>query len=181
MQEFQELMPDAETFRRVWQRVMPDERVSPIVVHGPGQGGGTPQMGPPPGPQGQNDTGGDEGLLRQMLEELDRSLSGVGSVARRYPMAKGLWDSLNRSAARLRSAWFLLTGRRWMGRPGEAVRGVPAGVLLREQYVRELELSRLYRAGRQALRREDLKEVLPELEQASLMRREMIRELLSRI
>ena len=180
MQEFQELMPDEETFRRVWQRVMPDERVSPIVVHGPGQGGNAPQMPPAPGPQGQN-TGGDEGLLRQMLEELDRSLTGVGSLARRYPGTKRLWDSLNRSASRLRSVWFLLTGRRWMGRTGEAVRGVPAGVLLREQYVRELELSRLYRAGRQAFRGEDLKEILPELEQASLLRREMIRELLSRI
>jgi hypothetical protein len=180
VQEFQELMPDEETFRRVWQRVMPDERVSPIVVHGPGQGGAGPQIPSPPRPQGQG-TGGDEGLLRQMLEELDRSLSAIGGIVRRYPGAKGLWESLNRSASRLRSAWFLLTGRRWMGRPGDTGRNVPPGSLLREQYVRELELSRLYRAGRQEFRGEDLKEILPELEKASLRRREMIRGLLSRI
>ena len=179
MQEFQELMPDEETFRRVWQRVMPDEEASPIVVRAPEPGGAEGRMPRPPRPQGQG-AGGDEGLLRQMLEVTDRSLSEVGRFVRRQPGARSLWESLNRSAAKLRSVWFLLTGRRWMGRPGESGRPVPSGLLLREQYLRELELSRMYRTGRRAFREEDLKEILPELEQASLRRREMIRELLSR-
>lgn len=178
MQDFQELMPDAETFRRVWQRVMPDESASPLVVHRPGE----QPNGPPPRPMPQppERPGGDEALLRQMLEEMDRGLLEVGVVVRRQPGARGLWESLNRSVSQLRSAWFLLTGRRWLPRGREPGRNVPTGLLLREQYLRELELSRLYRAGEKEFRAEDLREMMPEQEQESRRRRGMIRTLLAR-
>ena len=179
MQDFQELMPDEETFRRVWQRVMPDESASPIAVHRLGEQS-RPPMPPRPAPQRPVRPGGDEDLLRQMLEETDRGLSAVGTIIRRQPGARGLWESLNSSAAQLRSAWFLLTGNRWMpGRP-EPGRNMPVGQVLREQYLRELELSRLYRMGEKEFRGEDLRELMPELEQASRRRRGMIRTLLAR-
>ena len=179
MEDFQELMPDEQTFRRVWQRVMPDESISPIVLGRPGEHGGRPEP-PRPGPQRPDRPGGDEGLLRQMLENTDRGLFALGSAVRRQPGARGLWESMNDSAAQLRSAWFLLTGRRW--RPGvrDAGRNMPVGQLLREQYLRELELSRLYRVGQGEFREEDLRELMPELELASRQRRGMIRRLLAR-
>ena len=175
MEDFQELMPDEETFRRVWQRVMPDERVSPVVVHRPGE-----QQAPPPGGSIPQRPGGDEGLLRQMLEETDRGLSGLGTLVRRQPGARGLWESLNGSAAQLRSVWFLLTGRKWSPNMQNTGRNMPVGQLLRGAYLRELELSRLYRMGEQEFRGEDLKELMPELEQEARKRRGMIRTLLAR-
>jgi hypothetical protein len=178
VQEFQELMPDEETFRLVWQRVMPDERVSPIVVHKPGQQPEQRQPMPPAPPRPEHPNG-DERLLREMLEEMDRGLGAARVLVRRQG-GRALWESLNTSAAHLRSAWFLLTGRRWMPRMGEIGRVVPDGQLLREQYLRELELSRLYRTAAGEFRAEDLVEMLPELEQASRRRRGMIRMMLGR-
>ena len=179
MEDFQELMPDEEMFRRVWKRVMPDESISPIALRRPGDHSDRPEP-PRPGPQRPNRPGGDEGLLRQMLEETDRSLFALDSAVRRQPGTRGLWESLNGSAMQLRSAWFLLTGRRW--RPGarDSGRIMPVGQLLREQYLRELELSRLYRMGEREFRGEDLKELMPELDLASRQRRGMIRRLLAR-
>lgn len=177
MQEFQELMPDEETFRRVWQRVMPDESLSPVVLRRPGEEQNRPM---PPGPQRPNRPRGDEDLLRQMLEETDRGLFALSGAFRRQPGVRGVWESLNDSAAQLRSAWFLLTGRRW--RPGARDPGriMPVGQLLREQYLRELELFRLYRTGEREFRGEDLRELMPELDLASRQRRGMIRRLLAR-
>ena len=173
MQDFQELMPDEETFRRVWQRVMPDESISPIAVRRPGE----PPAAPPP-QSAPTRPGGDEGLLRQMLEELDEGVANAGVLVRRQLGARGLWESLNNSASQLRGAWFLLTGRRWMPRPRGTGWTLSTGQLLREAYLRELELSRLYRAGEQDFRGEDLRELMPELEQAARQRRGMIRKLL---
>ena len=174
MQDFQELMPDEETFRRVWQRVMPDESISPIAVGRPGEAPSTPAPQPVP-----TRPGGDEGLLRQMLEELDEALANAGVLVRRQPGARGLWESLNGSASQLRAAWFLLTGRRWMTRPRGNGWNLSTGQLLREAYLRELEQSRLYRTGEQVFQGEDLRELMPELEQAARQRRGMIRRMLA--
>ena len=51
MLDFQELMPDEETFRRVWARVMPDEQSSPIALRPPSGGPRPPERPRPPRPE----------------------------------------------------------------------------------------------------------------------------------
>ena len=120
----------------------------------------------------------DEELLRRMLETLDEGLAVVGIIVRRQPGAWPLLDSLRRSASQARSAWFLMTGRRWES-GNRPIRGnTPLGNLLREQYIRELQFSQLCREGGRS-RGEELREISPELERASGRRRGMIRNLLA--
>lgn len=181
MQELQELMPDEETFRRVWRRVMPDEKNSPIVVHPPG-----PKQRPQTQNQPRQRTEApeqpeeDQELLRRMLEMLDDGVGSAAVIVHRQPGAWPLQDSLRKSAVQARSAWFLMTGRRWEGRPRPADRNMRQGWLLREQYIREVEFSRLCRDGAQHSRGEAVREISPGLEAASRRRREMIRNLLTR-
>lgn len=173
MQEYPNLTPDAETFARVWKRVMPDESMSRIVVH------------PPEGKQDEPEPfqtprrAGDEELLRQMLEVLDEGVAGVEEIARRQPGAWPLRENLNRSAAQLRAAWLLLTGRRWSrSRAGQGKR-VTMPQLLRDQYLWELRFSRLCRETGEIMEREDIREIFPEQEGGSMGRRRMLRHLLA--
>jgi len=175
MQEFQELVPDEETFRRVWQRVMGDREDSPIAVHRPDRGPRPPER---PRPPQRPEPVKDEGLLRQILEEMDGAMGRVMTIARRQPGAGALADSVRRSLSRARSAWFLLTGRRWESRPAGTLPMRPVGELLREQYLWELNFSRLCRDAAQRDRSEELRELGEELEQESRRRRRMIRNLL---
>jgi len=121
-----------------------------------------------------------ERLLRQMLEMLDEGLAAAGAVVRRQPGARALLDSLRASAAQARPVWFLMTGRRWEGRPGPGNGNIPLRELLREQYLREVEFSRLCREGENS-RSEELREISPALGEASGRRRRMIRSLLARM
>ena len=173
MQEYQQLVPDAELFARVWKRVMPDESAGPIVVHQPG---GQKQEPPqPPSPPVRED----RGWLREVLEEMDGCAVGVGEILRRDPGAWPLGESVRKSAAQLKAAWFLLTGERWKS---PARRGAISGSmenLLREQYVRELRLSELCRQAGEHLQRGDVAEIMPEQEAASNRRRRMLRHMLA--
>lgn len=171
--EYQQLTPDAETFRRVWKRVMPDESLSPIAVHTSPRG----RTAPPPTPCAPEPEGEEE-LLRAMLENLEEGTAGAGELLRRAPMARPLVQSLNASLRRARSAWFLLTGRRWEGKRRTVNANRPLGALLREQYLRELELSRLCRETEKN-RSQALREAAAELEEESRRRRGMIRNLLT--
>lgn len=181
MQEFQELTPDEETFRRVWARVMPDEASSPIAVRPPAGGERPPVQPRPPRPERPPEPPMEgERLLRQMLEMLDEGIAAAGAIMRRQPWAWPLLDSLRTSAAQARPAWFLMTGRRWEGRFRPLSGNVPLERLLREQYIREVEFSRLCREGENS-RSEELREISPALEDASRARRRMIRNLLARI
>lgn len=184
MQEFQELAPDQETFARVWKRVMPDESVSPIVVHQPPKGQNrparprpTPQPGPEPIPE---PVAGDEQLLRRLLESVEEGLAGAGEILRRQPGARPLLESLRGSAGQLRAAWFLLTGRRWQpGRMNQSGGG-ELSALLRRQYIWEIDFSHLARETGRAVQAEDVREIFPELEEQSARRRGMIRRMLAR-
>lgn len=183
MQDFKELAPDEETFRRVWKRVMPDESASPIVVHRPGQGQrpGTAKAPPPNRKPKPEEPVEDEEQLRQMLAELDGALGRVQAIVRRQPGAWPIRDSLHKSAGQARSAWFLLTGRRWGNMVRESGGNPPLGRLLREQYIWELDFSKRCRDMGERFQGEDLRELMPRLEMASRRRREMIRNLLTRM
>lgn len=171
MQDFQELAPDEETFRRVWKRVMPDESASPIVVHTPGQAAVSE---PPPRMEAQDET-----ILREMLVLLEMGLSASELVVRRQPGAWPLKESLQRSAGQAKSVWFLMTGQQWKNRGRQRTENLPQGHLLREQYIRELQFSKLCRENASRAEEEGLREIVPALEAASGRRRKMIRNLLS--
>lgn len=183
MTEFQELTPDEETFRRVWQRVMPEGSESPIAVgpserRRPGQekpAGPRPGEGPrPPAPEQRQ-----EEILRQMLEDLEEGLSNAEQIRRQEPEGYRLLRSLRESAGQVRAAWLLLTGRRWPPFRPAREEGVRPGELLRRQYMWELRFSELCRRlGREA-RDEDVEEIVPELLEQSRLRRGILRRMLS--
>ena len=170
--DYQPLTPDAEVFARVWSRVMPDAEAGPIALNRPGQQPQPPQPQPgPPTPRG------DEEILRQLLEQMDTGLAGGMELARRDRRAAPILESLRRSARQLRTAWFLLTGQRW--REGPPPRGgreeLPA--LIRRQYRWEVGFSGQCQQAGHTLRGEDLRELMPGLEAASVGRRGMLRRL----
>lgn len=178
MQDYPNLTPDAETFARVWKRVMPDESLSQIVVHAPEEHGQGEVEKPP-----VNKTGviGDEERLRGVLEAMDEGMMLTGEIFRRQPGAWPLRENLRTSAAQLRAAWQLLTGRRWRG-----AGALPSGResfqrILREQYLWEIRFSQLCREAGEQMRAEDLREIFPEQEEASRKRRRMVRHLLGGI
>ena len=177
MQDYQELTPDAEVFRRVWQRVMPDDTYSPIAVHQPGE---ERRPGPAPGgepPRRPEKPQNAEQELRVLLRMMDEALGTVAAIVRRQPGAWPLRDSIRRSAAQLRSAWFLHTGRRWAGNTGPSGRDAPLEQLLRRQYMWEIRFTQQCRqTGVQEIR-----EILPQLEEDSNRRRGMIRRMLVRM
>ncbi len=171
MQDFQELMPDEQIFRRVWQRVMPDDTYSSIVVHQPGEDG-KPEEKRPAAPETQPEP---EQELRELLQMIDEGMSIAAAIVRRQPGAWPLRDSLRQSGAQLRSAWFLHTGRRWEVIGGKLIQNASLEQLLRRQYLWELRFSRKCRDGTG----EEIREIVPELEGGSWRRRSMIRRLLA--
>lgn len=173
MPDYAELRPDAETFARVWKRVMPDERLSQIVLHTQEEEAGQMQNAP-----SVLEREGDEVRLRPVLEALDEGMAGVEAILRRQPGAWPLRDEMRKSAAQLRAAWLLAAGRPWRkGSQGQGSRGELAR-LLREQYQWELRFSQLCREAEAAIRAEDLREIFPEQMQSGKKRRKMLRHLL---
>ena len=174
MQDYEELVPDAEMFARVWKRVMPDEEASPIVVHRSGER--RMQTPPPRQPDGL----GDEARLRELLEQMDEGMARGREILRRDRGAWPLKESLDRSAAQLRAAWMLYTGDRWRS----AMRSMPVpgrmDTLLREQYLWELRFSQLCREAGEKLTGADMAEIMPEQEKDSGRRRRMLRHMLAR-
>ena len=175
MQEYQQLVPDAEMFARVWKRVMPDENGSPIVVHPPERErkeAKPPQTPPPPVRE-------DGAWLREMLTEMDEGSVRVGEILRRDPGAWPLGDSMRKSTAQLKAAWFLLKGERWRSTGRRQPFGGSMEALIREQYLRELRFSELCRQAEEQLRRGDGAEIVSEQEEASVRRRRMLRHMLA--
>jgi hypothetical protein len=175
MQEYQQLVPDAEMFARVWKRVMPDESGSPIVVHPPeGERKEPKPPRTPPKPVKE-----EREWLREVLAEMEEGAARVGEILRRDPGAWPLRDSMGKSAAQLKAAWFLLTGERWRNAGRRQPVGGSMEALLREQYLRELRFSELCRQAGEHLRRGDLAEIMSEQEDASSRRRRMLRHMLA--
>ena len=173
MPDYAELKPDAETFARVWKRVMPDERLSQIVLHTQEEGAGMIQNVPSvPAREG------DDVRLRPVLEALDEGMAGVEAILRRQPGAWPLGDEMRKSAAQFRAAWLLTAGYPWRkGSQGQGSRGELAR-LLREQYRWELRFAQLCREAEAAVQAEDLREIFPEQAQSGQKRRKMLRHLL---
>lgn len=121
---------DPEVFQRVWQRVMPDQSHSPIVVEPP-LPAAVPALSPVPKNTPQHPECLGEGSLSwaqtlQALMDETQSLSwALQRFSRRYPgrasrVFSGLSARLSREGRRLSAAYFLITGERYAPRQSAA-------------------------------------------------------------
>ena len=161
MKDIPDLVPDPEVFRRVWQRVMPDPTISPVVP------APLPAPPKPPAPPPEEDA------AQRVLRALDEGLLLAGELARREPGGRALVDSLRKSAAPVRAEYFFRTGKRWSPRPAAPPKGMTTAGLLRELYRWELDFSRLCRR----LEGEAWEELAPALAEASKRRRAWMRSM----
>jgi len=125
---------DPEVFRRVWQRVMPDQKGSPIVPAPPNPRKPVP---PPPAtpPMPPVDT-----LLSRYMEQLSRGIVQANYLIRRYgnrPLLLRLLRERQQGLRRLSAAHFLATGRRFQPSGQAPAPPAPLPAALREQFFLE--------------------------------------------
>ncbi|MEA4933838.1 MAG: hypothetical protein VB071_09750 [Lawsonibacter sp.] len=147
---------DPETFRRVWERVMPDQKNSPIVVK-PSEGNSAPapladaplagrkiqpettasESGPDTGTEAENG----EQDLRQLIDMAAEGAEAAQALARRAGSGSGPLSGLmadhRRALRQLSAAYFLETGQRYQPKRHTPVRSKGLIQALREQYLWE--------------------------------------------
>jgi len=129
---------DPEVFRRVWKRVMPDQKDCPIV---PAQAPPAKTQRPPAAAPDDARPRSEEELLRHMLNHMRQGYLYAQALSRRTNhSSRGLMRlSADRQAAlrQLSTAYFLATGRRF--HPTASVPTPPPDLsrALREQYLWE--------------------------------------------
>ena len=138
---------DPEVFRRVWARVMPNQKDSPIVVVPPAekrrQQPARPTAAPtrPKEPETQKEQAGEETLLKQLLEQLWEGSGRLQELHRRSGGRSRYMQALaadyRRTLRQLEVSWFLLTGRRDWRRPSLSFRNEPLAMGLRTQFLWE--------------------------------------------
>lgn len=139
---------DPETFRRVWARVMPDQKNSPIGLGAaPPASPPKPPAPPPPAPRPHRPAQSpsfvppapprpvpapppvstDEERLRRRMDLLGEGLAADGELIRRAAPGSRLPARLladhRRAMRQLSAAHFLITGRRYRPGPGEPLPG----------------------------------------------------------
>lgn len=168
---------DPEAFRRVWNRVMPDQKDSPIVLTPPAPR--KPQPKPPhPAPRPEAPS------LKELLEELRSALLQAQLLARRTGGNRALLQlAAHRQQAlrQLNTAWFLTTGRRFQSHTQPPPPSADLAQALREQFLWEQKWARDSLAAAEAAKDPSLAEQLRELSYGSQPRLRTIRSLLERM
>lgn len=178
---------DPEVFRRVWARVMPDQRDSPILVVPP-EGGqkkpaqsGAPRQKPAPGKSGRVQEGERE-QLEKMLEQLWEGSARLQELNRksggRSRQMRAMAADYRRAMGQLEASWFLLTGSREWSRPKLTVVEEPLAMGLRSQFLWEQNWRNLcLRTGE---RTEDpvLSRLCRRLAEESVLHGQLIRQML---
>jgi len=167
---------DPDVFRRVWNRVMPDQKDSPIVLS-PAKPGRTPAP-PPPKPQPAPPT------PEQLLEQLRSAVLQAQVLARRTGGNRALAQlSAHRQQdlRRLSAAWFLSTGRRLQSHGQPPPPPADLAQALREQFLWEQAWQRNTLAAAEQLVDPALAQQLRDLSQNSQPRLRTIRTLLERM
>ncbi len=191
--------PGPEVFRRVWDRVMPDQRDSPLVLAAPPGGEEVPpapasEPAPEPAPSpaepplclgeaSQPDTA----ALSALMDRARENLSAAWALARRRSLQGGgralseLAADHSRATRQLSAAYFLITGTRY--RPAEHKTALPASLplALRDQFVREQRWERICRRAAEAAADPCLRELYLELAQDGALHAGTIRSLLERM
>jgi len=166
---------DPEMFRRVWSRVMPPERDSPIAVDAPAPA----QPDEPPAPPAE-----EEAVMAQLCRLARQCEQGYRTLARRGmgQQASALAMQCRRAGRRLETMWYVRTGRSRDEHGGErTAEKTSLRELLRQQYSREMRWEQLCR---QLLRQgdsADLGLLAGELTREGLRRAAAVRQMLERI
>lgn len=193
---------DPETFRRVWERVMPDQKNSPIVVPPAPNGGKTPprpgerertgRPGPGPGWSGpgaprreETAARGDEEALHRLMDLAQEGVLSAQTLVRRGGnRGKSLTilaEDDRRALRRLSALCFLTTGRRYQPK-GTATPW--QGTLeqgLRERFWWEQEWVRACRELEQQTREDNLRELCGELAREGMAHGRLIRGILEQM
>ena len=146
---------DPETFRRVWARVMPDQRDSPLVLSPPApavrSGTAEKKQPPPPARQSAGTQSGEQKRsapkaegperMERLMDLAREGAEGAGALARRMgnrgrEMA-GIAEDHRRALGRLAAAYFLMTGRRRHARGSAPGGNRDLGTELRERFLWE--------------------------------------------
>lgn len=196
--------PDPEMFRRVWDRVMPDQRDSPLVV---ASAEGVPAASPAPAPSpvpapalppapspnsapeeslclGEGSQAETRRLMALMAQAQEGAAAGQ-ALARRGGSAARAMATLTgdhrRAFRQLSAAYFLITGQRYHpARPAPAL--PPALPLaLRAQFVWEQQWERACLQAAQEAGDRCLRELYQELAQDGALHTGVIRSLLEQM
>jgi len=193
--------PGPEVFQRVWARVMPDQRDSPLAVSvSPRQEGTAPAQpavpaqpaapGPAPEPcpcppplcLGEASLG-DVAALTALMDRARENLSAGQALSRRSGgrQLSELAADHRRALRQLSAARFLITGKRY--RPEGKPLSLPADfpLALRDQFVREQRWERDCNQAAEAAGDRCLKELYLELAQDGALHAGEIRSLLERM
>lgn len=135
---------DPEIFRRVWDRVMPDQTNSPIALDTPSQPA-VPVLSPAPEPLPEPEVPltclGESSrpytqAIRDMMDQTRGFLRSLQTLSRRSGgraarVLTGIAADLRREERRLSTAYFLITGERYSPRQGGAAPSGPLSLALR--------------------------------------------------
>ncbi len=186
--------PGPEVFKRVWDRVMPDQKDSPLVlspipreeaaVFAPQQAPAS-ETAPPPAPEepalclGEASQGDVEALTELMVRARENLAAGQALARRGGGRTLSALAADHRRALRqLSAARFLITGKPF--RPEGRAAALPASLplALREQFVREQRWERACRAAARSAADPCLRELYLELAQDGALHAGEIRSLL---
>ncbi len=163
---------DGETFRRVWERVMPDQSLSPVTLR---EEHPTPRLVP----SDNHYIGGLEGVMDEVqqwqgrLEYLGQRNQGKTSAAL-HALAVGE----GRQLRRLSTLYYLLTGHRYQPRPPRPAVGERLRDSLRQGFLEEMGWEKQYTHMVHRLEGEALIEIAQELHQGAMDQSRQIRTLL---
>ncbi|MGE4275953.1 MAG: hypothetical protein AB7E30_02105 [Lawsonibacter sp.] len=190
---------DPETFRRVWERVMPDQTNSPIVIKTPKSapaplandlGAGLPagqniQLEPAaPKPNQETVPGAATGEqeLQRLIDLAEEGAAAAQTLARRAGGSAGPLSSLaadhRRAMRQLSAAYFLETGRRYQAKRGAPIRSRGLILALREQYLWEQQWAQTCLQAAQRAEEPTIRDLCRELAQDASLHNCAIRRVL---
>ena len=190
---------DPETFRRVWARVMPDQRNSPLVLDPPAaapQNRKKPEEKPIPrerrGPEKKPDREEktapkerDEERLERLMDLSREGAEGAGALARRMGNRgremMGIAEDHRRALRRLAAAYFLLTGRRRRPEGRSPGRHGDLETDLRERFLWERRWENACREAAEGAEDPALKELCRELAREASLHQRTVRAALERM
>jgi hypothetical protein len=179
---------DPEVFRRVWDRVMPDQNNSPLVVVPPS----LPKEPPAPVPTPEEpplclgeQSKGDTEALKHLMEQAAENIAAGQSLTRRNSAFQRSLSALTadhrRAMRQLSAAFFLITGQRFRPAPPSLSLPPALPLALRAQFVREQKWERACLRSAQTVGDSCLKELCQELAQDGVLHTGVIRSLLEQM
>lgn len=169
--------PDWETFQRVWKRVMPEEKNSPI------------QVALPPEQQKNNGCAASENRpqnveLEELIKQLCAGISRVEGLAGRAGVLP-IWTLLYRQRAQnlrqLSTLYFLRTGKRYACPRTHSGERVEVDQMLRREYLWEERWLQYCTGWGEGTPREEERRLSRELFQQAVQRQQKIRQVLERL